>query len=175
MNQCDHIIVLVDGKIKAQGSFADLQHSGVDISSYVAHSDDAAAGDEDDGGDGEGNDHGGGEVREKERGGERDSSSSRNRARTTSNGSSKSAKAAAAATAAAAVEADKKAKADERHLDSRTSRLTTLEERKLGDVTTDTYLYYLRAGGWYVNPVYFTPHSGVNLTPIFPFTPLCSP
>ena len=27
LSQCDHIIVLVDGKIKAQGSFAELQRS----------------------------------------------------------------------------------------------------------------------------------------------------
>ena len=36
LDQCDMIVILDDGKIKASGSFTELQRSGLDISAYIA-------------------------------------------------------------------------------------------------------------------------------------------
>lgn len=130
LNQCDHIIILSDGKIKAQGTFQELQTSGVDIHNYVEHKENTASAEKEED-----------EVEENARSGSVDSSSKSGKA----SRSSKSAK----SEKSDVMEIQKKEKAEVRHADTRTSKLTTLEERKLGDVTLDTYLYYLRAGGWY--------------------------
>jgi ABC-type multidrug transport system fused ATPase/permease subunit len=122
LDQCDHIIILNEGTIKAQGTFKELQRSGVDISNYVEFKADTTDADAEETG------------RSSSVDGPVDA-----RARALSNRGDKSSK----------MDTIKKEKAEERHLDNRTSKLTTLEERKLGDVTMDTYLYYLRAGGWY--------------------------
>lgn len=39
-------------------------------------------------------------------------------------------------------------KATERKADNRSSNLMTVEEKKLGDVSPETYTYYIRAGGF---------------------------
>ena len=36
LDQCDMIVILDDGKVKASGSFTELQRSGLDISAYIA-------------------------------------------------------------------------------------------------------------------------------------------
>merc|ERR1711871_74295 len=135
LNQCDHIIILSDGKIKAQGTFHELQTSGVDISNYVEQKEVSSTEDLD-GEDGEGG--GRSSSVDSARLSEGKGSMKGSRSRKMSSMSAKE-----------SLEAQRQEKADERHADTRTSKLTTLEERKLGDVTLDTYLYYLRAGGWY--------------------------
>lgn len=133
LNQCDHIIILNEGKIKAQGTFQELQTSGVDISNYVEHKEAPPSDTADEDDDGE---RGGRQSSVDSEGGK---STKGGRTRKSSSMSKKE-----------QVEAEKQEKAEERHADTRTSKLTTLEERKLGDVTMDTYMYYLRAGGWYL-------------------------
>merc|ERR1711871_1600575 len=143
LNQCDHIIVLSDGKIKAQGTFHELQTSGVDISNYVEHKEVSSTEDLD-GEDGEGG--GRSSSVDSARLSEGKGSMKGSRSRKMSSMSAKE-----------SLEAQRQEKADERHSDTRTSKLTTLEERKLGDVTLDTYLYYLRAGGssWFLGGIFF--------------------
>ena len=105
LNQCDHIIILSDGRIKAQGTFHELQNSGVDINNYVEHIErDVNAEKEKDE-----------DTKDEQRdslGGQKSSKS---------NISSRSSK-------TDASEILRKEKADERHADT-APKLTTLEER----------------------------------------------
>jgi hypothetical protein len=55
--------------------------------------------------------------------------------------------ASASASASAAASEKQKTAADARHKDTRSSNLTTTEERNLGDVAMSTYMHYIKAGG----------------------------
>ena len=126
--KCDHIIILKDGYIKAQGSYQDLQSSGVDIDEFVRNtSNDSAE-----------------TAAEDEAGRDRAGSS------TSSNG--KRSRSGTAIDLEKDKDTEKLVKAERRHKDTRKSTLMSLEERKLGDVTSETYMYYLRAGGigWFL-------------------------
>jgi len=130
--KCDHIIILKDGYIKAQGSFKELQKSGIDIDEFVRNtsSDEEVETVE-------------GEEKRERAGSSSSSNGKRSRSGTVEleKGNKEKEK-----------EVEKIVKAEIRHKDTRKSTLMSLEERKLGDVTGETYLYYLRAGGiwWFL-------------------------
>lgn len=147
--RCDHIIILEDGRVKAQGSYAELQNCGVDITKIVPSTsadnlalmvdaavaaagpvkvdkvDKAAKADE--------------EAKEETRpGAEQAGSESDGRVRTASSSS----------VSASQKKADEQvAKADVRHKDTRSSNLTSTEERNLGNVAFNVYTQYVAAGG----------------------------
>ena len=129
----DHIIILDDGKIKAQGTYAELQKSGIAIEEFVRSA----------------------KAPEEE---ECDLESEGSAGRRSRSGSATSATSATSAKSESEKPKTEQAiKAEIRHADTRKSALMSLEERKLGDVETATYMYYLRSGGlgWFVGGLSF--------------------
>ena len=142
--KCDHIIILKDGRIQAQGSFGELQNSGIDISHFVAQMNaEKESADET-----EANRDRANSSSSSKSGGKRSrSGTATDNKKEPANNTEKVAAGGSPAEAKPVV--TKETKAEIRHKDTRKSTLMTLEERKLGDVSFDAYTYYLRSGGLY--------------------------
>ena len=136
--RCDHIIILEDGRVKAQGTYAELQSCGVDITKIVPSTSadnlalmvDAAVAAS----------HAEEESKEEKQpqGGEQALAETGGRSRAVSSSS---------ATASQKKTDEQAAKADVRHKDTRSSNLTSAEERNLGNVAFNVYTQYIAAGG----------------------------
>ena len=147
--QCDYIIILEDGKIKANGTYNELSHSGIDLHNIMNTSQA--------GGDDEESivvvDQVEVDVRSSTNKDMRSMSRDSQDSGASTRKSRKQRSSSEASTGSTSKMVEKaelsvaQSKAEERHKDTRTSKLTTLEERKLGDVQSQTYFYYLRAGG----------------------------
>lgn len=156
--KCDLVVILEDGRVKAQGTYQELQKSGIDISAFVPASDenDIELDEED-------------EVEEEAPGpsawvdsASKASTNVEEKKFEDELGSPEADESEPlvgipgqavtrqqSANIEDVVELSKEAEmmASERRLDKRSSQIMSIEEKNTGDVTTSVYSYYIRSGG----------------------------